>query len=190
MSLKLNKKSLNTKNNNIELKRLQKLAFSSSTALTKGVKMHMKSLLNIMILIVVMATGCQLEDETKKTETSHPILQLSTSGEIGQNASKHAEEVLKKQNNLMDVQAINDDKKLLIAAQLPHNDRFQMKKIEKKLTKQVEKHFPDREITLSLDKKIHLEIKDLKEQLAKGKLDNKKLKKEIDRIIKLSKEKT
>lgn len=152
--------------------------------------MHMKSLLNIMILIVVMATGCQLEDETKKTETSNPILQLSTSGEIGQNASKHAEEVLKKQNNLMDVQAINDDKKLLIAAQLPHNDRFQMKKIEKKLTKQVEKHFPDREITLSLDKKIHLEIKDLKEQLAKGKLDNKKLKKEIDRIIKLSKEKT
>ncbi|WP_347834920.1 hypothetical protein [Gracilibacillus sp. JCM 18860] len=41
----------------------------------------MKSLLNIMILIVVMATGCQLEDETKKTETSPPpILQLSTSG--------------------------------------------------------------------------------------------------------------
>ncbi|MFC7060303.1 hypothetical protein [Halobacillus seohaensis] len=150
----------------------------------------MKKLLILMITLFMLAAGCQSDNETKKTDSSQPIQQLSNGELNDQNVSKQAEEVLQKKNHLQDLQAINDDKKLLIAAQVPHNERFQMKKIEKKLTGQAEKQFSGHNVTLSLDKKIHLEVEKLKQQLANGKINKKKLTTEINRIIKLSKEKT
>ncbi|MFC7060296.1 YhcN/YlaJ family sporulation lipoprotein [Halobacillus seohaensis] len=150
----------------------------------------MKKLLTLMITLFALAAGCQSDNETKKTDSSQPIQQLSNGELNDQNVSKQAEEVLQKKNHLQDLQAINDDKKLLIAAQVPHNERFQMKKIEKRLTEQAEKQFSGHNVTLSLDKKIHLEVEKLKQQLANGKINEKKLTTEINRIIKLSKEKT
>lgn len=141
-----------------------------------------------MILIVVFVTGCQMENETKeKTESSQTLPLSSSDGALNQSPSNQAEKVMDRKNHLKDIKAVNDDKKLLIAAQIPHNDRFQIKDIEKDLKKQAKKQFPGHEITLSLDQKINLEVKDLKQRIGKREISKKKLSKEIDRIIKLSK---
>ncbi|SEI14028.1 hypothetical protein SAMN05192559_11910 [Halobacillus karajensis] len=148
----------------------------------------MKRFLTLMLTIVVLAAGCQAGNEAKKKDESSQTVQLSTNKQpADQKPSKQAEKVLQKKNHLKDIQAVNDDKKILIAAQIPHNERFKISKIEKKITKQAEKQFPDHEVTLSLDLKIRLEVKELKQQIKNKEVSKKEVIKEIDRLIKLSK---
>ncbi|WP_028784508.1 YhcN/YlaJ family sporulation lipoprotein [Thalassobacillus devorans] len=148
----------------------------------------MKKLLAVL-LITTFITGCQAGGNGQGKNIEKPM-QMSNKAALNQHISEQADQALRNENNLTDVQAVNDDKQLLIAAQVPHNERFQMKKIEKKLTNQAKEQFSDYTITLSLDKKIHLEVMKLKKRIAEGKVDKKKLSMEIDSLIKLSKEKT
>ncbi|SDZ94380.1 hypothetical protein SAMN05421743_10243 [Thalassobacillus cyri] len=149
----------------------------------------MKNILAVL-LITTFITGCQAGGNSGQGENTTQPLQISNKAELNQQISDQADQALQNENNLTDVQAVNDEKQLLIAAQVPHNERFQLKKIEKELTKQAEEQFSDYDVTLSLDKKIHLEVMKLKKRLAEGKVDKKKLSKEIENLIKLSKEKT
>ncbi|MFG6113580.1 YhcN/YlaJ family sporulation lipoprotein [Halobacillus sp. MO56] len=149
----------------------------------------MKNILAVL-LITIFITGCQAGGNGGQGENNELPLQISNKAELNQQISDQADQALRNENNLTDVQAVNDEKKLLIAAQVPHNERFQLKKIEKELTRQAEEQFSDYNVTISLDKKIHLEVMKLKKRLAEGKVDKKKLSNEIERLIKLSKEKT
>ncbi|MGI8317010.1 hypothetical protein [Halobacillus mangrovi] len=150
----------------------------------------MKNLLLLMVLTLVFATGCQFENETKEEEKTSQALPLSsTDGAMNQTPSNQAEKIMVRKNHLKDIKAVNNEKKLLIAVQIPHNDRFQIKDIEKKLKEEAKKQFSGHKVTLSLDQKINLEVKELKQRIAKGEISKKKLTKEIDRIIKLSKRK-
>ncbi len=141
------------------------------------------------LLMLVFVMGCQAGGNEETKDLNQP-LKISNENGLDQSVSEQAERSLRRKNNLTDVQAVNDDKQLLIAAQVPHNERFHLKKIEKELTSQAEKKFPDYKVTLSLDKKIHLEVMRLKRLMAEGKIDKKKLSKELDGLIKLSQEKT
>ncbi|MGP4063218.1 YhcN/YlaJ family sporulation lipoprotein [Halobacillus sp. H74] len=148
----------------------------------------MKRFLTVMLAVSVLASGCQEEKETKDKNESSQTVQLSTNKQTAdQTPSKQAESVLQKKNHLKDIQAVNDDKKILIAAQPPHNERFKIAKIENKITKQAEKQFPGHEVTLSLDLKIRLEVKELKQQIKNKEVSRKEVTKEIDRLINLSK---
>lgn len=148
----------------------------------------MKRFLTVMLTVSVLAAGCQEGKETKDKNESSETVQLSTNKQTAdQTPSNQAEKVLQKKNHLKDIQAVNDDKKILIAAQIPHNERFKIAKIEKKITKQAEKQFPGHEVTLSLDLKIRLEVKELKQQIKNKEVSRKEVTKEIDRLIKLSK---
>ncbi|GGC94621.1 hypothetical protein GCM10007216_26650 [Thalassobacillus devorans] len=141
------------------------------------------------ILVFAFLMGCQ-DGNNEETQDLNEPMQMANNNKLNQAVSEQADRSLRNKNNLTDVQVVNDDKQLLIAAQIPHNERFHMKKIEKDLTKQAEEKFPDYQVTLSLDKKIHLEVMQLKKQIAEGSIDQKKLSNELDRLIKLSKEKT
>ncbi|WP_101845409.1 hypothetical protein [Halobacillus sp. Marseille-P3879] len=148
----------------------------------------MKKFLIVMLAVSILAAGCQEDKESKDKKESSQTVQLSTNKQpADQNPSKQAEKVLQKKNHLKDIKAVNDDKKILIAAQIPHNERFKIAKIEKKLTKQAEKQFSGHEVTLSLDLKIHLEVKELKQRIKNKEVSRKEVTKEIDRLIKLSK---
>ncbi|WP_431801314.1 hypothetical protein [Halobacillus andaensis] len=148
----------------------------------------MKRFLIVMLAVSILTAGCQEDKESKDKKESSQTVQLSTNKQpANQNPSKQAEKVLQKKNHLKDIKAVNDDKKILIAAQIPHNERFKIAKIEKKLTRQAEKQFSGHEVTLSLDLKIHLEVKELKQQIKNKEVSKKEVTKEIDRLIKLSK---
>ncbi|MFG6118630.1 YhcN/YlaJ family sporulation lipoprotein [Thalassobacillus sp. B23F22_16] len=141
------------------------------------------------ILMLAYLLGCQAGGNEETQEMNEPM-QMANNNKLNQAVSEQADRSLRNKNNLTDVQVVNDDKQLLIAAQIPHNERLHMKRIEKDLTKQAEEKFPKYQVTLSLDKKIHLEVMKLKKKMAEGTIDRKKLSKELDRLIKLSKEKT
>ncbi|MBM7552234.1 hypothetical protein [Thalassobacillus pellis] len=146
-------------------------------------------LLSVVITGALLA-GCQNQPGAEPGAGINDPIKVGTAEIVNQDIARNAEKQLKEENHLKDVQAVNDGKKLLIAAQVPHNERFSLKKIEKKMNRQAKKQFPDHEVTLSMDKKIHLEVMELKGKLSEGGIGKKKWKKEIERIIKLSKEKT
>src|SRR5699024_3302274 len=81
------------------------------------------------------------------------------------------------------VRAVNLDKQLLVGVQLKHHDRFNKNDIEKKITKDINKHFPDLKVTLSTDEKLHLEITKLHQALHDRKLSKKEHADKIQKII-------
>ncbi|WP_085505150.1 hypothetical protein [Thalassobacillus devorans] len=128
--------------------------------LYQGGEINMRKILTVLITIGVLTSGCQSGNGAKEKTESSQLMPISNTYEtFSQLPSKQAEEILQKKNHLKDIKAVNDDKKLLIAAQIPHNGRFQIKDIEKDLKKQAKKQFPSHKVTLSLDQKINLESK-------------------------------
>lgn len=91
---------------------------------------------------------------------------------------------------LYDVSVIRGKNDVLVAYKVKHLERFHMKKIEKKITKLLEKNYPDENFTISSDYKIFLEAVELEENLKNPNYSKKKAEKKLQDIIKLKKELT
>src|SRR5690625_245780 len=107
-----------------------------------------------------------------------------------QQASNQTKEILSKYEDITTVKAANTDKVLLIAVEIEHNKRFNLDKIEKQLTKQMNKSFPDMKVVFSTDKKIIFELDEIEKDLHANKISDKELKQKIKHLISLTKEKT
>ncbi|MBY6273812.1 MAG: sporulation protein, partial [Bacillaceae bacterium] len=74
--------------------------------------------------------------------------------------------------------------------QVYHRHRFRMEKIQKDLSEEMKKRFPDEKITVSYDFKIFLETSRLIHKIRSGTISGEKAEKEIGRIVRLNNEKT
>lgn len=151
----------------------------------------MRPLLVIFCLInCFILYGCgnesSLSDETKHIE----VRNISTKRLIDQEPSNTAKDLLIEHEEVTGVKAANTVENLIVAVEIKHSERFQLKKIKKKLSQELKKHFKDHHVELTIDKKIFLELDKLEEKIASEKIKPGNLAKEIDRITKLSKEKT
>lgn len=118
------------------------------------------------------------------------LSKLSTKGLTDQQAADQAKNFLSYYEEVQSVRAVNHDGQLLIAVELNHHDRFSLDKIERELKREVKKQYNDMEITLSTDKKILLELTKLEEAITNNDISREDIKKELNRIKKLSKEQT
>ena len=144
------------------------------------------------ILLLLLLAGCGGQDSSTNPSNDHAdFIQLSTNeAPIEQQESNQAKALLGKQDGLTHVYAVNSDKKMIVAFEIEHLKRFQLKDYEKKITKQIKKEFPNMEVTISTDKKIVIEVDQLEQKMNSDSMSKKELDKELKKLIKLSKEKT
>lgn len=158
--------------------------------------MHLKHIKHIIILagclfMLAACTNKPINQNIKQQNNQGLELnKINANSPVDQQSANRAKHLLNKYEEIKSVRAVNLDKQLLVGVQLKHHDRFNKNDIEKKITKDINKHFPDLKVTLSTDEKIHLEIKKLEQALQERKLSKKELADKIKKIISLSKEKT
>ncbi|WP_020154839.1 hypothetical protein [Caldibacillus debilis] len=85
---------------------------------------------------------------------------------------------------------VKGKKQTVLAFQVYHRHRFRMEKIQKDLSEEMKKRFPDEKITVSYDFKIFLETSRLIHKIRSGTISGEKAEKEIGRIVRLNNEKT
>lgn len=124
------------------------------------------------------------------TSTDGEFLKLSTDQSVDQQASNHAKDLLSEHEEITIIHAVNSSKDMIIAIEVHHHDRFKLKKIKKRLQKEIDKEFPNFDIIVSTDKKIILEVRWLEEKINKGSTSKEKINKKVKEIIKSAKDQT
>lgn len=128
--------------------------------------------------------------DTSAEDDSIELTKIATNKTIDQQASNQAKDILSKDEDITTVKAVNTDKLLLIAVEIEHNKRFNLDKIEKQLSKQMKKKFPDMKVEFSTDQKMIFELDELESNLQANKVSNKALKQKIQHLVSLMKEQT
>lgn len=96
------------------------------------------------------------------------------------------EHVLNENKSIIGYKSVTDKNDVIVAIDIRRMSRFNKEKIEKKIKKQLEEKFPDKDVLVTGDLKIKWEI----ENIIKEQMQTDKLKKSIDQIKSLSKEAT
>ena len=94
--------------------------------------------------------------------------------------------IMQKQDSIHGYKGVMNEEDILVAIQINRFDRFNKTKIENKITKQIEKQFPDKRVLVTADQKIMWEVETIIEKDQK----EEDLKKSIEKIKSLSKEET
>ncbi|MBU5342462.1 MAG: sporulation protein [Caldibacillus thermoamylovorans] len=153
-----------------------------------------KRLMLIIFSLSVLLFGCSTVNDTPETRSSlvrtsnpNPIAVNNKDEKLVGDIKKTALSI----DGIYDVAVIKGEAKdCLVAFKVHHLERFRMKKIEKQLTKELQKQFKDLSFTVSSDFKIFLEAVRLNEKVEKENLSKEKKEKRLQEIIKLSREKT
>ncbi|WP_277586407.1 YhcN/YlaJ family sporulation lipoprotein [Psychrobacillus antarcticus] len=94
--------------------------------------------------------------------------------------------IMQKQETIHGYKSVINEENILVAININRFARFNKTKIEEKITKQIEKQFPERQVLVTGDQKIMWEV----ESIIDKKLKEEDLKKSIEKIKSLSKEET
>lgn len=147
-----------------------------------------------LLLALLLFSGCAENDrnETLTPTGDQPLelTKLSTNKMINQQPSNDAKDFISQYEEVAGIFAVNDDKQLMIAIDVDHQDRFDLTDIEKALKKKAEDNFSDMTITLSTDQKLWIEIEQLEHKLQSNKISKKELSKQISDLKSLLKEET
>lgn len=143
----------------------------------------------LILTVIGLCFGCN-DNQKKLTEDNEDvsISQVKISKPISQSVANQAKENTIIEEEISDVKAVNTDKELLVAIKVNQFDRFQLKKIEKKVKSDLEKMYPDHKILVSTDQKMYFELDRLEQKLQKDNTSMKKLEKDIKKIKNLMKE--
>jgi len=129
----------------------------------------------LMMAVPILLTGC----------SNHPSLAFYHVNQDSDEVAK-LKDILEKEESTNDSLGVFSESELVVAVQVQPLLRFQKKKIEKRLKKEIEKDFPDYKVFVSSDLKIMWELEDSVEKDP----TNKKLKKKLEKIKALAKEET
>ena len=150
--------------------------------------------LYIFLCLVAIMVGCNSNLDEKKeaqlsmiSKTNPTPINLSSQPNQSNTTSKKIKEEVESIDSIYDVAVIKGKDKILVAYKVKHLRRFHMKAIEKELKDKLEKEYPDEDFTVSSDYKIFLEAVRLGEKLKDPSYPEKKAKKELNKIINLSK---
>lgn len=146
--------------------------------------------LAVLIIIAFVLTSCASNNPKTKQDSSQGTIHLSNQTSSSQSKAEQAKEKLRHDENIDQVLAVNSKDNLVIAIEVPHMKRFQLKKIEKQATKKMKKAFPDMTVHLSTDKKIVMELDELENNLTTKDISQKELNKKLNKLIKLMNEQT
>src|SRR5699024_11299737 len=110
-------------------------------------------MLTLMALIFLIS--CSPGNNTSQNNQDVNFNKISTSGSIDQTAANQAKEKVSRHDSVTAVNAVNTDKKLIIAFEIEHNKRFQLADIGKKIQKEMEKKFSGHKVEVSTRSEEH-----------------------------------
>ncbi|MBY7143803.1 hypothetical protein KFZ56_12250 [Virgibacillus sp. NKC19-3] len=148
----------------------------------------MKSI--VFISFALLLVGCGTNSESQGNNDIELNQISTTSNAIDQEPANQAKEYLSKYEEITSIKAVNTSKKLMIAIEIQHHERFGLANFREERKKEMKEKFPNMEVDISTDKKIILELERLEKALESKKVSKKELEKALDKIISLSKEQT
>lgn len=149
----------------------------------------------LIFLFLTMVTGCS-QNEARGNQDYMTLFQATHPSPTNVTSGKNkvtAEEIQKKVESfdfIYDVAVIKGEKENLVVYKVKHLQRFRMDKIEKEVTDELERKFPNEKFVVSSDFKIFLEAVRLGEKMEDPKFPKNKAQKRLEEIIKLKKELT
>jgi hypothetical protein len=152
-----------------------------------------RSIIIYGIISLFLFVGCAHDkSESSNSHEQLNVTKISSSQAYNQEYANEAKQILSQKNEIQKIFAVNSDDLLIIAIEIPHHDRFKLSKINKDLSKEMDKKFEKDKISVELatDKKIILELEALEKELQNNNISKKALKKQLDHISKLLKEQT
>ncbi|KUP07546.1 hypothetical protein Q75_04760 [Bacillus coahuilensis p1.1.43] len=146
---------------------------------------------SMFFIVLLLVTGCQSEEsfDNKKSQTAlikttnPPPVDLDNKDGIS--TAQLVKQYVEAKEELYDVAVVEGEKEILVAYKVKHYERFHMKKIEDDLSEALEKKFTEKDILVSSDYKIFLEVVRMKESLNKGELTKKEAKKRLSELVDL-----
>ncbi|TFE00382.1 sporulation protein [Jeotgalibacillus salarius] len=131
---------------------------------------------------VILLSGCAIFEQSGPIHIKIHDSENETIKEVSQHIEGTKE--------LYDSVVVAADSTLVISYKVKHLYRFEMKSIEKKMKNWLEEKYPEKEIVLSSDYKIFIELFEFSDQWNKGNLNEKDALDEVEKIIQLKKEMT
>lgn len=147
-----------------------------------------KSILFISFALLLIGCGPTPESQGNNNIELNQI--STTSNAIDQGPANQAKEYLSNYEEITSIKAANTSKKLMIAIEIEHHERFGLANFREKRKKEMKEKFPNMEVDLSTDKKIVLELDRIEKALESESVSKKELEKALDKVIGLSKEET
>jgi hypothetical protein len=148
----------------------------------------------MLLILMVTLSGCnqsEVEQESRlslvKTTNPNPVKLTSKQDE---NIAAKVKQDVNKFDEIFDVAVVQGKKDTLVVYKVKHLQRFRMKQIEKNVTKELEKKYPDESFTVSSDYKIFMEALKLKERVKDSKYSTTNAERDLEKIIKLKNEQT
>jgi hypothetical protein len=148
----------------------------------------------ISIPISLLLSGCNLkksEDDSKlsliKATNPNPV-QITNKNDP--KIADHIKQDVMEFDEIYDVAVIRGKKDTIVVYKVKHLKRFQMEKIEAKISNSLEKNYPNEKFTISSDFKIFMEALELKKKVDDPNYSQEKAEKELQKIIKLKQEMT
>lgn len=155
-----------------------------------------RALIPIITGLMFMA-GCSYDDGKEHQESDTALMKTTNPSPIELKKREENKSIgyqvrkdVSKFDEIYDVAVLEGDKHIVVAYKVKHLNRFNMKSIEKKITKKLNKKYPDDHFIVSSDYKIFLEAVRLKEDLDDDNLSNQEAGKRFKKIIKLKNEMT
>lgn len=143
---------------------------------------------------LLMFTACMNNEGNLTFEPNQnedlELVKLSADGVVDQQPANQAKEILSNYEEISRVRAVNHDSNLLIAVEIDHNERFNLDNIEREVRKKIKQNFSKMKVTVSTDQKLLLELRHLENAIAENRISEQALEKQMDKLIKLSKEET
>lgn len=127
--------------------------------------------------------------QPSRNEPLH-LMKLSSNGLTDQQPAIQAKHFLSERDEISRVRAVNYEDDLIVAIDVHHLKRLQLKKIKADVQKEIDEQFSNLKVTLSTDQKILLELKDLEEAIEANEMNEEELQKKINDIKQLSNEET
>jgi hypothetical protein len=143
----------------------------------------------LFVFIFLMSSCSQGQNEhdsqlaLMKTTNPNPTV---TEKNKGMDKAEKIEKEVESFDEIYDVAVVKGKKDTLVVYKVKHMQRFNMKKIEKNLNKNLEKKYPKENFTVSSDYKIFLEAVRLVERKNNGTLSDKQAEKRFNEIVKMT----
>ena len=150
--------------------------------------MQFKNLISIIFLASILV-GCNTTEQGQESPDVN-LTKVTNQKEINLDLSNRVKEFLSKEENISSVHAVNSNNLLVVAIDIPQMKRFNLQDIKNNIKKKLQKKFEASEVYVTTDQKIILELDQLEQKINQSSLTQKKLTKELKRIIKLMNEQT
>lgn len=146
----------------------------------------------IISFLYFLLSGCtQAEPETINNGIRPVKMSTSESQQtINQEEANKAKDILLKKDQVKLVRSVQSKDLLIAAVELEHWNTFKSKTLTKEMKKTLEKELKIKNVEVTTDHKIFIELEKLEEKMINHDISKKKLDKELQKINKLMKEQT